>query len=109
MFTALQPQVSTHKVSTPNSELETKYAQSALTYSIADEFEELNCRQEELISCIEDKLHNIIDKRVPKDDSKKEVSNGQNDFRGIIASRLTRMKSNTNRLEQALNHLQEIA
>jgi hypothetical protein len=102
MFQALQPQVPTANV--------LQGIQAPLTNSITDEFQELNDRQEKVISCIEDKLHSIIDKRVSQvDTTAKSSLDISNDFRNVIMLQLSNMRYNTNRLEQILDHLHEIA
>jgi hypothetical protein len=101
MFQALQPQVPTANV--------LQGIQAPLTNSITDEFQELNDLQEKIISCIEDKLHSIIDKRVSQGDTTAKSSlDISNDFRNVIMLRLSKMRSNTSRLDQIMNHLQEI-
>jgi hypothetical protein len=70
----------------------------------------LNDLQEKIISCIEDKLHSIINKRVPQvDTTAKSSLDISNDFRNVIMLQLSNMRYNTNRLEQILDHLHEIA
>jgi hypothetical protein len=75
----------------------------------SDEFQDLNEQQEKIISAIEEKLNVIIDKREPQVDT---VNKGETpciiDFRDSVRSKLTKLRANTNKLDQIYAHLQEI-
>lgn len=80
-----------------------------LIQSVSDEFQDLNEQQEKIISAINEKLNVIIDKREPQVDSvNKSDAPCIIDFRDSVRSKLTKLRANTNKLDQIYTHLQEI-
>lgn len=78
-----------------------------LVQSMKQEFQDLNDKQTKLILAIEDKMHDILNKRVPSPDSEKP-ENTISDFSTAMGVEFRKMRINTNRLDDIFSHLQSI-
>jgi len=85
----------------------TSEIKQTLATDIKANFQELNDRQYKAITAIEDKLHTILNKRVPQDTSSKPETN-ISDFSTEIGTYFQSMRFNTNRLDDILTHLNGI-
>ena len=82
--------------------------ETPLAQSIKQDFETLNERQTRLIQSISEKLHDIINKRVPSAEEISKQDGSIADFHIEIGKEFQKMRYNTNRLEDILVHLQSI-
>lgn len=81
----------------------------SVAQNIKEQFIELNDRQQKSICAIEDKLHEILNKRPPPSESMdKLASRPIEDFNSIVMSELGKLRTNSNRLEAIYNHLLSI-
>ena len=79
----------------------------SLLPAFAGRFGNLNDEQSGLINNIEDKLHSIINKRVPENDAKSDPPN-IGDFVTAADLQLKRVELANRRLEGILNHLSQL-
>lgn len=79
----------------------------ALLQEFGNKFSNANDIQSSLLNTIEDKLHNILNKRTPQTEGKQEAPN-ISDFISMADSQLRRLALQNNRLEAILSHLNQI-
>ena|SRR6185312_4320581 len=82
----------------------------SIAQNIKEQFQELNDRQAKTIIAIGDKLHDLLNKRLPPSE-KKEIGIGERpiqDFNSMLLGELDKMRNNANRLEDIYSHLQSI-
>jgi hypothetical protein len=89
---------------TPSNTSDVK--QSALV-ELTQRFQMANNDQIEIIYQIEDKLHNILNKRVPQDSPKSEPTIG-GDFISEADAQVSRINQCNSRLRGILEHLRQI-
>lgn len=77
--------------------------------SILDRFEKQNAWQSECLSMIEDRLHQILNRRSPEKSQSNELKADVNDFTQAAHKNLSVMETNCNRMERIIGHLREIA
>lgn len=81
-----------------------------MTQAIGNEFNEMNKYQSELLSTIESKLHQILNLRQPEKGN--DVSNIPNipilDFAKHMEQQLSILRTNNNRLNKIIDHLNQI-
>jgi len=71
-------------------------------------FVKSNNEQGSLLNEIEDKLHKVLNKKVPTPDMSAEKGRQDDDFVSSIESQLSNLQSANRRLEKILCHLNEI-
>lgn len=81
--------------------------QQELLKDFGNRFTHLNNMQANLLASIEDKLHNILNRRSPENPAKAE-SPGITDFITMADGQLLRLTSQNYRLEAILSHLAQI-
>jgi hypothetical protein len=91
-----------------NAVMQTAEGQQPITIGIIASFEKQNAAHHELVSMIQDRLHSIVNNRVPEEPQKGETRPMDNSFADAMNTNLSRMQTTTSRLEQILKHLQQI-
>lgn len=77
--------------------------------NIKERIQQLNDRQTKIILSIGDKLHDLLNKRVPQDETNKSgIEAPIGDFNQFLHNEFDKINRNTNRLEDIYNHLQSI-
>jgi polyhydroxyalkanoate synthesis regulator phasin len=84
--------------------------QKPILKNIIDRFEKENAAQTELVNLIQERLHDVVNKREPSDPAgnKQAERPMDNSFSDAMNTQLFKMQSTTNRLEAILRHIQQI-
>lgn len=90
------------------SEQKVQAKSEAASIRLSQRFDKVNAEQTELVHKVQNKLHSLLNKRMPEKDPSEDIKPMVQDFISAIEASVSKVESNNYRLSAILRHLDEI-